>query len=156
MKSFFLYPVTLLIIMVLSSSCDKKRVFENYLKIEARGWNQDSVKTFTFQVIDTIGYHNIYINLRNQATYNFSNIWLFIRLYSPDGKFLTDTAQFLLADPAGKWMGKGLGGIIDNQLPYLQNVYFPRSGSYQISIQHGMRQEMLKGISDIGVRIEKK
>lgn len=156
MKSSFWFLFVLSGITVLNFSCDKKGVFENYLKIDKEGWNKDSVSTFTFQILDTTGFHNIFINLRNHSTYNYSNIWLFIRLQSPDGKLLNDTVQFLLADPSGKWLGKGFGGIIDNQLPYMQNVYFPRSGTYRIDIQQGMRQVILRGISDIGLRIEKK
>ena len=48
----------------------------------------------------------------------------------------------------------------------LKNSFFPddpsfcelsmgMSGDYKISIQHGMREEYLKGISDLGIRIEK-
>ena len=39
--------------------------------------------------------------------------------------------------------------------PYKSNVYFPRNGTYKFKIQHGMRVEDLKGIYDIGMKIEK-
>jgi gliding motility-associated lipoprotein GldH len=38
---------------------------------------------------------------------------------------------------------------------YRSNVFFPNSGDYKISIQQGMRVNVLEGISDVGLRVEK-
>jgi len=155
MKQLLFFP---LILMVLLStiSCDPKTVFDNFIGIEKAGWNKDSVKIFSVVVNDTLINHNIYLNLRNRTTYPFSNIWLFIGIQSPDGEILKDTVQYALADTSGKWLGEGFSGIKDNRFLYRGNVYFPRRGTYVFSVRHGMRQELLTGISDIGFRVEKK
>ena len=137
-------------------SCDPKTVFDNYSRIEKPGWDKDSLKTFSVTVTDTLFTHNIYLNLRNRIDYNYSNIWLFIGVESPDGVSLKDTVQFSLADPSGRWTGKGFAGMKDNRFLYRNNVYFPHAGIYRFTVQHGMRQELLTGISDVGFRIEKK
>jgi len=74
---------------------------------------------------------------------------------SPDGKKLTDTLQYNLADDKGKRYGKGFGDIRELNLPYKSNIFFPVKGTYQFKIQHGMRVEDLKGVYDLGIRIEK-
>ena len=74
---------------------------------------------------------------------------------SPDGKNLTDTLHYDLADEKGKWYGRGFGDVHELNLPYKSNVFFPRKGTYEFKVQHGMRIENLKGIFDIGLRIEK-
>lgn len=155
MRYFFLFSL-LFMLMLSGISCDPGTVFDNYSSIDKSGWNKDSVKIFSVRISDTVRNHNIYINLRNRTGYNYNNIWLFIGIQSPDGEFMKDTIQYVLADPSGRWTGKGFGGIKDNKFLYRNNVYFPRAGSYLFTIQHGMRQEMLTGISDIGFRIEKR
>ena len=137
-------------------SCDPRTVFDNYSAIEPTGWNKDSVKVFQVPVKDSTVHHNIYINLRNRTSYSYNNIWLFIGISSPAGETIQDTVQFLLADPSGRWSGKGFGGVKDNRFLYRSNVYFPHAGTYLFSVRHGMRQELLPGISDIGFRVEKR
>jgi gliding motility-associated lipoprotein GldH len=75
---------------------------------------------------------------------------------SPDGKTsVTDTLQYDLADEQGRWYGRGFGDIHELKLPFRQNVFFPKKGTYHFKIQHGMRTGDLKGVYDIGVRVEK-
>lgn len=135
-------------------ACDSNRVYESYKAISQSGWHKDSVKQFNFTIEDTLQSHNLYINLRNKGNYPNSNIWLFLSINSPNGTNLTDTVEFTLADNTGKWMGSGIGDLFDNQFKYRSNVFFPNSGKYSFNIQHGMRSEYLKGIRDVGVRIE--
>jgi gliding motility-associated lipoprotein GldH len=73
----------------------------------------------------------------------------------PNGKFSTDTLECILADEKGKWLGKGLGDIYDNQIPFKRNVRFPQAGTYVFEIQQGMRSDNIPLIMDVGLRIEK-
>ena len=141
--------------MVIVSSCDSNRVFEKYKPIPKSGWNKDSLVVFTIPVTDTLQNHNLYIDVRNDVTYSYSNLWLFIEIDQPGGKTLKDTFELSLADPTGKWLGEGRGGKKTRQVIYRRNVYFPVSGTYKIKLQQGMRETNLKGISDIGIRLEK-
>ncbi len=153
MKRFILF---FLIIGSLASCGDRNRIFESYGDIDHAGWGKDSVLVFNFDIKDTVQANNLYINLRNEGNYPYSNIWLFLSIDSPDGTSLADTIEISLADNAGKWLGRGLGGLFDNQFVYRSNIYFPQRGTYQFNIQHGMRDEMLKGIRGVGIRVEKR
>ena len=148
--TFFLFGILLIIF----SACDRNRVFEEYKPIPDSVWSQDSLMQFTVPVSDTLQYHNLYINVRNGVSYSYSNLWLFIEIVQPDGKAVKDTFEITLADPSGKWLGDGFGGLKTLQTVYRRNVYFPISGEYKITIQQGMREENLSGISDIGLRVE--
>lgn len=151
MKRFIL----LLMAVTLLIACDHKMVFEAYRKIDGSGWNKDSIIIFNFNIEDTINGHNLYINIRNKGNYPNSNIWLFLSINSPEGTNLTDTVEFTLAEPSGKWRGSGLGDLFDNQFAYRSNVFFPYKGEYIFSIQQGMRNNVLKGIRDVGFRVER-
>lgn len=142
--------------LVILFACDPQKEFESYHSIETSGWNKDSLITFSVDLKNTAGSHNLYINLRNSGDYEFSNLWLFITIKSPDSTVLTDTVEFQLADPSGKWTGNGIGDLFDNQFEYKENIFFPVPGTYEFSIQQGMRSQRLKGIKDVGLRIEKR
>lgn len=154
MRQFFIIFLSLSLIAGLIA-CDRKKVFEAYHKIDEKGWNKDSVVVFNVHLSDTIKNHNLYVNIRNKGTYAYSNIYLFLTIGSPDGVMRTDTVEFTLADPSGKWRGSGIGGLHDNQIPYKNSVYFPRKGDYKFMIKQGMRDNMLQGIRDVGFRVEK-
>ena len=154
MKQLFFYLLCLSLIANLVS-CDRKRVFESYYELDKKGWHKDSVVVFNVQLTDTIKNHNLYVNIRNKGTYAYSNLWLFLSIGSPDGALRTDTVEFTLAEPSGKWKGSGVGGLHDNHILYKKSVYFPHKGNYTFSIKQGMRDNVLEGIRDIGIRIEK-
>lgn len=154
MKQFFSY--SLIIILVIGIvSCDRKRVFESYRTLDKNGWNKDSIVSFDVTLTDTIKNNNIFVNIRNKGTYPYSNLWLFLTICSPDGKTHTDTVEFSLAEPSGKWKGSGIGGLHDNQIVYKNSVYFPHKGIYKFQLKQGMRDNVLQGIRDIGIRVEK-
>lgn len=143
------------LMLTIISACDKNRVFEEYKKIPLSGWDKDSLVVFNIPIIDTLQNHNLYLNIRNDIDYKFSNLWLFIEINQPGGNTVTDTLEVLLANPTGEWLGKGSGGIKTRQVLFRRGVYFPVSGNYKINIQHGMREKLLEGITDIGFRVEK-
>ena len=60
-----------------------------------------------------------------------------------------------MADASGKWFGSGLGDILDNPILFKRNLQFPAAGDYQFEIQHAMRQDTVKEIYDVGLRISK-
>lgn len=120
-----------------------------------RTWKLLDIPAFKIPVTDTLNSNNVFFTIRTGSSYPFRNIYLFVTTTSPDGKSITDTLQYNLADEKGKWYGKGFGDIHELNLPYKTNVYFPVKGSYQFKIQHGMRVEDLKGVYDFGLRIEK-
>jgi gliding motility-associated lipoprotein GldH len=155
MKRQYIYLIFFLITPALFYACDKNQVFEKNISVAANGWNKDSVITFNVPISDTLQNHNIFINVRNDIKYKYSNLWLFVEINQPDNNSVIDTFDITLANPSGKWLGEGFGGVKNQQVIFKRNVYFPRSGDYKINIRQGMRENILKGISDIGIRIEK-
>jgi len=137
------------------SACDTHRVFDEYKTITGGSWNKDSILVFDIPVTDTLQNHNLYINIRNDINYGYRNLWLFVKIEEPDGIALSDTFEIAMADPSGKWLGEGFGGLKTREVIYRRNVYFPHSGDYKISLQQGMRENSLDGISDVGIRVEK-
>ena len=118
-------------------------------------WTLENVALFTPEITDTISTNNVFFIIRTGSSYPFRNIYLFLSTTAPTGKTITDTLQYMLADDKGKWYGKGIGDIHELILPFKSSVYFPSKGIYSFKIRHGMRSEMLQGVYDLGLKIEK-
>lgn len=153
-------PIRLSLIVIagflsLLTSCDDKRIFEENTDIPDNNWNINNKIKFDVPIKDPSTPANFYVNVRNADGYPYSNIFLFIKTTFPNGKYATDTLECVLADEQGKWLGKGLGDIYDNQILFKRNVRFPLAGTYSFEIQHGMRSDNIPLIMDVGMRIEK-
>ena len=152
----------MLLMFAAFTSCDANRVFDEYKTISENSWNNKEPVHFKFEVLDTISKNNLFINLRNNNEYSFSNLYLISHLYFPNGKEIVDTLQYEMADTNGKFLGLGIFEIKENKLFYKENVQFPISGVYTVDISQAMRKngetngiENLQGITDVGFRIEK-
>jgi gliding motility-associated lipoprotein GldH len=155
MKQTAFLAIFLMLLTAALPSCDSARIFDQYQKIPGAAWHKDSLIHFHIPVTDTLQKQNLLIQIRNETTYQYSNLWLFIEITQPGGKVVRDTFEVALAEPSGRWLGDGFGGIKTLQTRYRSNFWFPVAGDYSISLQHGMREEILKGIHDVGIRIEK-
>ena len=137
------------------AACKNNDVFFQYKAVNAKGWNKDSLYTFDIQITDTISTYNVYVNVRNRGEYPYQNLWLFLNKTSPDKVEMKDSIECYLADQRGKWLGSGIGSVMEMPILYQENVRFNKSGMYRYKIVHGMRDTTLTGINDIGMRIEK-
>lgn len=144
-----------MVFIFLTSACVRNVVFTDTAGIKGKTWAIADIPSFTVPVNDTLSNHNISLLLRTGSSYPYRNIYFFVTTTSPDGQRITDTLQYELADEKGNWFGRGFGDIHELRLPYRNNVFFPVKGDWRIDIQHGMRIGELKGVYDVGVRIEK-
>lgn len=151
----------LLFVSFLATSCDSKRVFDEYKSLPGH-WHKDSAVTFTVQGLDTARTYDLFINIRNNNAYKYSNLFLVTKMNFPNGKVIADTLEYEMAYPNGEWMGTGFTDLKENKLWYKENVRFPEIGTYTLKIRHAMRQngkvegiEKLQGITEVGFRIEK-
>lgn len=135
--------------------CNSNILFTDSVSMPDEEWTLENVPSFTPEITDTVSGNYIFFTIRTGSSYPFRNIYLFVSATSPAGKTITDTLQYMLAAEKGKWYGKGIGDIHELNLPYKASVYFPSKGIYSFKIRHGMRTETLKGVYDIGLRIEK-
>ncbi len=137
--------VIILLSSLLLCACDHATIYTHYQAVPINGWHQDSVLTFDFMVPDTTADYQVLINIRHTETYPYQNMWLFTN---------QDTIEFYLADDRGAWLGNGGNGYIE--MPVLYEEAYHYSDTLQhISIRHGMRDSLLRGISDVGITVKK-
>jgi len=143
----------------LLAGCADHVVYQADVPIPGGAWNRAYVPEFGFDITDTIGKHDLYIDLRHTGDYPFSDLFLFVDLEGPGGRKLRDTVECLLADPSGRWYGKGAGFIfadrIEAKVLYKLGNKFPASGRYTIRLEQAMRTEELHGVLDVGISVER-
>jgi len=152
-RNLILFILAFLVIIVVS--CDSKRFFEENKSLDNGVWMNTNSPSFTVNIADTLARYDLYLNVRNDGVYPYSNLYLFINTTLPGGKTATDTVECQLADPDGKWRGSGFGSLKFNRFLFQKGMIFPRKGIYRFVLEQAMRVKMLKGIRDVGIRIEK-
>lgn len=153
------FKASLLLLLIVASlySCNRKVVFSDYKALKGSKWHQDSVLRFDMTVPDSTKIYNLFLNVRNEGRYPYSNLWVFVKIIPPKGQILNDTLELSLASPDGKWHGHGLGDIYDLKYPYKPTTIFPTAGYYRFEVSQGMRTEngVLTGIRDFGITLDR-
>lgn len=161
MKNFSRLMILLLISVL--GSCSDKLVYSEYRATTNGTWSKNDQKEFNISEMDSVAPHDIYIMVRNDHTFPFSNLFLIAELSTPDDQVFRDTLEYEMARPDGTWLGKGAGSILENKLWYKENVVFSNPGVYKLQLSHAMREngkvegiDNLKGITDVGIEIERR
>jgi gliding motility-associated lipoprotein GldH len=151
-----------LIVLLFLVSCSDNVEFTQYKSISNSSWQANKNIFFEFTVEDTILPKDLFLNIRNNNEYPFSNLYLITVLNFPNGDKVVDTLQYEMTDGKGKFLGSGFTEIKENKLFYKEQKVFPTSGKYLLNIRHAMRKNgeveiipFLEGVQDVGFSIEK-
>lgn len=149
-----LFPV-LLVFVLLFTSCGSNAIYDKNVSFEHNKWYKDEAAHFEVDISDTLTDYRFSLNLRNNNDYRFSNLFLFLTTKFPNGNITRDTIECILADNTGKWIGKGWGNTRENDIILKEALRFPLKGKYEFWIQQAMRVDTLKGIDNVGLRLER-
>lgn len=151
--------VNLYIIFTLSflSACTGKTVFSEYRHLPNSGWEADSAVVFNITIPDTTLRYDVLFFIRHTQKYRYQNMWLFVdeqngKEIMPNNINTQDTIEFFLADDRGRWLGNGYGNTREMPIIYKHNSVFS-SDTIVFRIKQAMREETLRGISEIGLKI---
>lgn len=143
---------------LLLAGCADNVVFQADAPIPNGAWDHAFRPEFAFDITDTLSKHDVYIDVRHTGDYPYSNLHLFVDLAGPGGRAKRDTVECILADPTGRWLGKGTGFVYASRhakVLYRLGNRFPASGRYTIRIEQAMRDNPLPAVIDVGVSVER-
>ena len=133
-------------------SCGQHDVYNEFNTLPKNGWFKRDVQRFTPESPDSTGRYDLFLTLRHNGDYAYRNLWLFVSYTGADGEQKTDTVNCELADEFGRWSGGGWGSYYQQEL--LLDDCFRFVGKEQVvTIQQAMRDDRIRGISDVGIRI---
>jgi len=146
--------LVLLFFVLALVSCSNSN-FNKRVVIPEAEWPQEYRVAFDVNIDDTISGYAFGLELRHMENYRYSNLFVFLHTTMPNGNHTRDTIECTLATPEGRWIGKSSGSMRDLRIPLNEQLRFPLVGDYHFEIEQAMREPVLKGISDIGIFIEK-
>ena len=153
--------VILLVISLLFTNCEQKKGYSAYQSIGEEGLGTSPIIfEIPENVLDTLR-KNIFLRLRNNNNYQYSNIFLIVSLTAGEEQITNDTLEYLMASPEGKWLGEGFLEVKESKLWWKESVIFPEERPIKINISQAVRNnnvksgvENLKGIVSVGISIE--
>ena len=149
--------ITLLCCFSLIASCIPSNTYEKNESILHHSWANKDIKTFEFDITDTISKYLMFVSMRHTDKYGFNNIWLNVETIEPNGKTIKQKMEFPLAESSGRWTGKGMNEIYEHKIRLSgnSNMKFEHTGRYKINLEQIMRENPLKEVLSIGIRLER-
>lgn len=141
--------------MLVLAGCGRKVLYADSMRVDEKGWDMSEKCYFDVEAEDTLASWNFFVDVRNACDYPYSNLFLFVETTYPDGSLSRDTLECPLAAPDGSWLGKQSGHYVSNRYYLRKGVRFPLRGEYRFAVGHGMRDTVLAGVKNIGLKIER-
>lgn len=152
MKKLLLIPILSTLII----SCAKIDLFEKQAQIPSQQWFYNNTPQFTFHIDDTISLYNVYVVLRHSDLYSYNNIWLRLGTKAPSDSMHFQNINLILATDSKGWEGSGMDDIFEVRKNISPGpLSFKTPGDYTFSIAQIMRENPLRYILSVGVRVEK-
>ncbi len=158
LRPLYCIPAIALITLVLSS-CTTIDIYEKSVTIPGHSWKSSYKPSFDFTIKDTTVPYSLFIILRHTDKYSYNNIYVNVYAKQP-GSDSTQKVQYSLrlgTDNEG-WLGSGMDDIYEHRIPLTskdQQFYFKKPGMYTFTVEQIMREDPLKHILNVGLRIEK-
>lgn len=140
-------------ISVICGCTNNGSVLDDSVALPNKVWAYNNRAGFDVKIMDAAVDYKLSLNLRVTGNYKYSNIFVLITDPVKKGKALR--WEFKLAEPDGRWLGKGSGNLYSFQIPFRKNYRFPAAGTYHFQIEQNMRDNPLHEVSDVGLRVAK-
>lgn len=149
--------INTVLFLLLFAACSPIDVFEKNVAVPGFAWTTDFKPEITFDITDTSSRYTIYVVLRHNDAYRYKNIWINVQMKLPNGTTRTQPLELQLATDEKGWLGSGMGDIWEHRIPITppQNPEKLAGGTYQFRLENIMREDPLKHIMNVGIRLEK-
>ena len=150
------FSFAFILLMLQFAGCTSKNVLiDKSVAIENHDWTYLNKISFNVNIEGSNTPYNLYINLRITGDYRYSNIFILLTSTGPDKKPVVKRYELKLATKEGEWLGAGSGNLYSYQLPVETGYTFAAKGNYTFIIEQNMRDNPLREVSDVGLRVEK-
>lgn len=147
--------ILLLLVASVLYACNEHTVYHAFQSIPIEGWQRKDTLLFNVEVPDSQTYYKLSIEVRNRNNYPYQNINLSLSYCDSLCHIqVSDTIHLTLADKEGKWMGDGWGGLYQTAFS-AGSVRIGNSGTYYFKIAYTLSDQILQGINDIGIKLER-
>ena len=134
-------------------SCDRRTVYFKYRHASVAGWEKNDTLTFDVPPLAAGSYRED-LGLRIDDSYPFKGVCFVVKqTFLPSGYVHSDTVNCSLISNDGQKKGAGIG--YSQYLFHINTLRVHEGDSLHICIRHNMKREIMPGIVDVGIRLEK-
>lgn len=146
-----------IVISIILFSCNlSSGVFEKNFAIPDQAWQSSVKPDIGFTIKDTASLYNIFFVIRHSDAYNYNNIWIRASLdRQEESDMKSQQYDLSLATNDRGWLGSAMDDIYEARLLIQPRIRFKRPGDYHIILEQIMREDPLKHVLDVGIRLEK-
>jgi gliding motility-associated lipoprotein GldH len=153
--SFFCSAALIFTLFIWGGCTDPNGIFDQNTEISNHNWAYANPVRYDVKVDDVSAPYNLYLNVRVSGDYRYANLFVLVHINGPALKPEVRRYEVKLANPDGEWLGSGSGNLYSYQVFIKKHYHFPVKGNYHFSIEQNMRDNPLREVSDIGLRVEK-
>ena len=152
-NSRWFYIGLILTVTIGLASCNRKTIYYHYEHAPTTGWEKNDELDFYVSPVSA-GTYREELGLRIDKNFPFMGLCLVIKqTILPSGYVHSDTLNCNLIDENGNNKGPGLSYY---QYSFHVNTLRLQEGdSLHIAVKHHMKREIMPGIADVGIRLDK-
>jgi len=149
--------ILFLAVFSFASACNwTTGVFEKNMEFNGHEWSSSVKPDISFEMNDTVSLYNIYIVVRHTDAYHFNNMYVRVTVKEPgSGPAKTGDYDLELATNGKGWIGTAMDDIYDARLLIQPKTKFRKTGIYHITLEQLMREDPLKNVLSVGLRVER-
>jgi len=144
----------LLFALFLLAGCGQKPHFSETIVLADNFWIDGHKLTFEFDIVDTVSVFDMdLIVTLDKVTYPYQNLYVKISTFFPSGEQHDQILSLNMFSRIGYAEGTCSGDECEIPITIQQNIFFPATGRYQLSLLPWMRIDTIPGIHAIGLEI---
>lgn len=136
-------------------ACTTIDLYEKTVTIPQHAWKSNFKPSFDFTIKDTTSLYRIFLVLRHNEKYSFSNIYLNLYVKGPgQDSTLKIQKDLTLATNEKGWLGTGMDDIYEHRIELAEKQSL-KAGTYTFTLEEIMREDPLQNVLNAGIRLEK-
>lgn len=136
-------------------ACDEPRTYDHFEHTDTTAWDTEDALSFDIPR-QWEGDYDMTLGLRSTLDYPYQNLSLVVETtILPSHKEQRDTVNLTINDQKGRPTGQS-GISISEVQQHVTTLTLQRSDSLHVSVHHLMHRSSLPGISEIGIKLEKR
>lgn len=155
LKKFFSRSVAAVLISYLLYGCTTIDLYEKTVTIPQHAWKSSFRPSFEFNIKDTTSQYRIFLVLRHNEKYSFSNIYINLYVKGPgQDSTLRIQKDLTLATNEKGWLASGMDDIYEHRIELAEKQSL-KAGAYAFTLEQIMREDPLQNVLNAGIRLEK-
>ncbi|MEG1861313.1 MAG: gliding motility lipoprotein GldH [Bacteroidaceae bacterium] len=143
------------IFVLLTVRCQVSPNYHEYKPVPSEGWGQGDVISFPIDSILQDGDYVLTIGVRTTGAYPFQTLYLLVEQDFTNPIYISkDTLKCRILDVNGDRKNNGIS-VMQYAFPLRVNT-MNRGQRGTITLRHIMRREILPGVADVGINLDKK